>query len=400
MKIAFVTPRYGEEVIGGAEHGARMLAERLAAMPDWTVEALSTCALSSSTWANWYPSGDSDVNGVMVRRFPASGRDAAFDELSTPILSAPHLASPDAERQWIERQGPVSWPLIDAIRASDADLVAFYPYLYHPTVVGIGEVGDRAVLHAAAHDEAPIHLPCFRSVFAGAAGLVFHTEHERRLVERVFPVAHHHQIVMGLGADAQPGEAAAARAQFDLGDRPYLLCLGRVDDGKGTKALAHYFAQYKARNSGPLSLVFAGPVVHQPPQHRDIVVTGAVDEYTKWGLLRGATACVSPSAFESFSIVLIESWNAGVPVLVNGRCSVTREHVQRSGGGLAYENYWEFEVALDTLSGSTRHRSRLAERGAAYVDAHYRWDHVMARYVGFLEGLIARRNAPTRRDAK
>ncbi len=44
MKIAFVTPRYGEEVIGGAEHGARMLAERLAAMPDWTVEALSTCA--------------------------------------------------------------------------------------------------------------------------------------------------------------------------------------------------------------------------------------------------------------------------------------------------------------------------------------------------------------------
>ena len=29
MKLAFVTPRYGLEVIGGAETAARMLAERL-----------------------------------------------------------------------------------------------------------------------------------------------------------------------------------------------------------------------------------------------------------------------------------------------------------------------------------------------------------------------------------
>ena len=30
MKVAYVTPRYGTEVVGGAEHAARMLAERLA----------------------------------------------------------------------------------------------------------------------------------------------------------------------------------------------------------------------------------------------------------------------------------------------------------------------------------------------------------------------------------
>ena len=33
MKLAFVTPRYGLDVIGGAESAARMLAERLAAQP-------------------------------------------------------------------------------------------------------------------------------------------------------------------------------------------------------------------------------------------------------------------------------------------------------------------------------------------------------------------------------
>ena len=37
-----------------------------------------------------------------------------------------------------------------------------------------------------------------------------------------------------------------------------------------------------------LRLVFAGPVVNEPPAHPDIVTPGAVDEAVKWGLLRGA----------------------------------------------------------------------------------------------------------------
>src|SRR4029079_16976112 len=121
-----------------------------------------------------------------------------------------------------------------------------------------------------------------------------------------FAVASKPAVVVGLGVDAGPGNADAARDALSLGDTPYVLCLGRVDDGKGAHLLAELFGRYQSRRSTPLKLVLAGPVVHACSVYPDIVVSGVVDEPTKWGLLRGARALASPSAFESFSIVLME----------------------------------------------------------------------------------------------
>ena len=47
MKLAVVTPRYGRDVVGGAETAARLLATRLAARADWDVEVLTTDALDN-----------------------------------------------------------------------------------------------------------------------------------------------------------------------------------------------------------------------------------------------------------------------------------------------------------------------------------------------------------------
>ena len=117
---------------------------------------------------------------------------------------------------------------------------------------------------------------------------------------------------------------------------------------------------------------------------------GPVDEAVKWGLLRGAFALVSPSAFESFSIVLLEAWSVGTPALVNSRCAVTLDHARRSGGGVAFGNYAELEVELDRLTDSAPLRAALGRAGQAYVDAHYHWDDVLDRYSAFVSGVGAR----------
>jgi glycosyltransferase involved in cell wall biosynthesis len=383
VRIAYVVPRYGTEVLGGAEYGARMLAERLVSFLAWDVEVLTTCALDARTWADEYPEGTVDVNGVRVHRFrSAAGRHPDFDALSGPVLRHPEATSlADAER-WIDLQGPVNPAIVEAVGDSDADLVVFYPYLYHPTVRGVPVAGRRAVMHPAAHDEPPLRLPVFGPVFRGVRGLVYQTYGERDLVERLFSVAHVHHVVMGLGVEEQEGDSAAA-----VPDAPFLLCLGRVDDGKGAGMLARWFAEYKARRPGPLQLVFAGPVVHPPPEHPDIRVLGPVTEEAKWGLLRRALALVNPSYFEAFSIVLMEAWTAGVPVVVNGACLATREHCERSGGGLWFTHYAEFEVVVDRLQADEGLRAGLAERGRGYVDAHFRWPVIIERYRRFLECL-------------
>ena len=71
-------------------------------------------------------------------------------------------------------------------------------------------------------------------------------------------------------------------------------------------------------------------------------------------------ALVSPSANESFSLVLLEAWVAGVPAVVNGRCAVTREHCERSGGGLWFDGYAQFEAVVDRLDDADLRTARPA----------------------------------------
>jgi glycosyltransferase involved in cell wall biosynthesis len=391
MKLAVVTPRYGREVAGGAETAARLLATQLARRTAWQVEALTTTALDSTSWQPHFGPGDDTVDGVSVRRFPVvahRGRD--FDSATARVIARGKRVTAAEELRWIEQQGPVAPDLIDAIRTTDADVVAFHPYLYHPTVAGLPTVAPRALLHPATHDEAVIRLPVFQEVFASSSALAYWSDTERRLTERLFPVASTPALVVGLGVDAADGDDANARAVVGVDERPFLLCLGRVDDGKGVRVLGDSFTVYKERRPGPLKLVFAGPVVHRPVSHPDIVVAGAVDEDVKWGLLRGATALVSPSAFESFSIVLMEAWTVGTPAMVNARCGVTSEHARRSRGALEFAGYAEFEVALDRLMGSADLRARLGQAGREYVDRHYRWSDVTERYGAFLASIAER----------
>lgn len=391
MKLAFVVPRYGAEVTGGAETAARMLAERLVGERGWNVEVLTTCAQDAMTWEDVMPPGTTTEAGVTVHRFRSrAGRDRLFHHYSGPLLTRAAQATMEEAEHWIDLQGPVCPEVVDAAVASDADVVAFYPYLYYPTVRGLPGMGSRGILHAAAHDEAPIRLPVFPPVFEAAAGLVFHTYGERRLVHGLFDVAAHPQIVLGLGIDARRGDPIAARQAAGLGERPYLCCVGRVDDQKGAGALARFFLAYKERHPGPLALVFAGQVVDRPPAHPDLVVTGPVGEDLKWGLLAGSVGLVSPSAMESFSLVIIEAWSAGVPVVVNGQCAATVEHCLRSSGGLWYSGYAEFEVVMSRLLGDAPLHRALAAAGRRYVDANFQWSVVLDRYGAFVDGVRGR----------
>lgn len=395
MRLAYVVPRYGDDVIGGAETAVRRLAERLVAGAGWDVEVLTTCARDDISWASELPPGDSELNGVRVRRFACQGSRAPQEyDLMVRVLGRPHDADPDDAERWIDVQGPTSPELIEAVAASDADVVAFSPYLFHPTVRGVPRVAERAVIHPAAHDEPALRLPVYDRPFRAARAFVYYTHEERRLVERRFSVAHRTGLVLGLGVDeppdgdhADPGELVPA----ELGGRPFLLYVGRVQGAKGTVMLARYFAAYKERHPGPLAMVFAGPA-DRPEEldHPDVVVTGVLEERVKWALLRRAAVLVAPSPFESFSLALMEAWTAGTPVLVNGRCAVTRGHCRRSGGGLWFEGFRAFEAALERLLGDDALREALAGAGRAYVERHYRWPVLVERYRVFVEGIAGR----------
>jgi glycosyltransferase involved in cell wall biosynthesis len=202
----------------------------------------------------------------------------------------------------------------------------------------------------------------------------------------MFPVASHRQLQLGLGVDdpdEMPSDPSAGP------HAPYLVCLGRVDGHKGSRLLASLFVTYKQRHPGPLRLVFAGPVVEAPPDHPEIDVVGPVPEREKWSLLEHAVALVSPSAREAFSLVVVESWSARTPVVVNAACAATVEHCRRSGAGLSFAGFGEFEAVVDLLAGDEAARHQLGARGRAYVDRWFRWPRVVERYARFVETVAA-----------
>ncbi len=387
MKIAFVPPRYGAEVVGGAELAVRKYAEHLAEVPGWQVEVLTTTAFDSTTWADHYPEGDTVEEGVVVRRIRArSGRAPDFDAISARLLADPTQVTSAAAERWFQLQGPWAPDLVDAVVASDADVVAFSPYLYFPTVAGLPRVAGRSLLHAAAHDEAPLHLPALAEVFGGARAFLFYSDAERRLVETTFPVAATPSLTLGLGVDGPPPgvDVELARSVAGVGDRPFLVCVGRVDDGKGTGLLARWFAAYKDQHPGPLALVLVGQVKDRPPEHPDLFLTGRVDDPTKWALLAEAEVFVSPSPNESFGIAPLEAWWAGTPALVNALCMPIRDHVVAADGGLWFERYAEFAGALGRLLGDAELAAGLAANGRRFVEATYAWPAVIDRYTRFL----------------
>jgi len=113
---------------------------------------------------------------------------------------------------------------------------------------------------------------------------------------------------------------------------------------------------------------------------------GVTTEAEKLAAIGKARALVMPSRHESLSMVVLEAWMMGRPVLVNGDCEVLRGQVLRSGGGLYYRRYEEFAAALDLLLDRADLADALGAQGREYFQENYDWPRIMEKY----ERLFAR----------
>jgi glycosyltransferase involved in cell wall biosynthesis len=384
-RLAVVVQRYGHEVAGGAELHARLLAERL--LPWADVCVLTTCALDYTTWANHYPPGESTLDGVRLRRYLVDRpRDWIKAQKATGrLIAAAHTYGDELD--WMREQGPWSSALLDAIQSSypHFDAFIFFTYHYAPTFYGLPLVSDKAILVPTAHDDPFIRLPLFRSLFHLPQAIVYNTDVERKLVNRL--TANHQvpHVVAGVGVNL-PADLSAARfrARHAIHD-PFILYVGRLDASKNVPQLLEYFERYRRDSARPLKLVLAGKPFFDLPPSPDVIPVGFLSEGEKFDAIQAAELIVMPSLYESLSMIVLEAWRAGRPVLVNGRCEVLKDQCRRSNGGLYYLTYDEFAATLSLLLTSPTLRQRLGQNGRHYVAQAYSWDTVLAKYRALLD---------------
>ena len=381
VRIAFVVQRYGEEICGGAEQHCRLVAEHLA--PHVEVHVLTTCALNHLPWDNHYPPGESIVNGVHVHRFAIDQvRDhRAFDRLTYHVFGEAH--SYLDEVAWVEMMGPHSPDLLIHIARcrADYDLFVFMTYQYFPTVFGVPIVPEKALVAPLAHDDRSLYLDVYNPVFHLPRHIIYNTDTERAMVEWRFGNGAVPNTVVGTGIyDPGVRDGVEFRRRHRLaGD--VVAYVGRIEPAKGCQHLFDNFIRYKNERGGDLTLVLVGKAEMPIPRRDDICHVGFVSDDEKFAAMAASTVVILPSETESLSMVNLEAWTVGVPVLANGLCQVLKDNCVKADGGLYYTSYEEFAVCLDILRSEPDLRQALAASGNKYACDNYSWDVVVEKYL-------------------
>ena len=406
MKIAFIVQRYGAEILGGSEYHCRLIAERL--VPKHHVEVLTTCAADYISWKNEYPEGQDRIRGVTVRRFAnARTRDIhAFNRYSEWIFTNKH--SREDEGEWLRQQGPWCPALIEYLDRNHQqyDVLIFFTYLYAPTVLGARIAPHKSILVPTAHDEPAIHLDIYKELFSLPAGVAYNTEVERRFLTTHFSIRAVEEETIGcgvelpaahggrgdepdeedvLGADDSPSfrpHLAQRGTMFRRRHRlhgPFVLYGGRIDAGKGCEELIEYFSTY-VQEGGEASLALMGVKLMPLPEEPFIRFAGRLSDQERLQALEAATVVAVPSPYESLSLLALESFAVGTPILANARSEVLVDHCHKSNAGLYYADRDEFTECLRLLIADAHLREGMGRNGRRYVRQNYRWDVILGKY--------------------
>jgi glycosyltransferase involved in cell wall biosynthesis len=178
--------------------------------------------------------------------------------------------------------------------------------------------------------------------------------------------------------------------------RPYFLFVGRLEKIKGLDDVIPLLRTYEAAD-----LVILGDGEHGPSLRRlaegmpNVRFVGRVSPEETRAYYRHAVALIAPSVgFETFGIVLIESFQAGTPVIAR-RIGAFPEIIAQSSGGALFSTGEELLAAMRRMQDDWGYRDQLAN--AAYRAYIERWSEsaVVPKYLD-----IVRQSAERRRQRR
>ena len=398
MKVAIVVQRYGADINGGAEQHARYVAEHLARHVQ--VEVLTTCAHRDYiSWKNEFPPGREVIHGIPVHRFPVAveRNPVEFAKWSEKVFSEPH--SLRDELAWLDSEGPTSPALIDHIKAHEADydFFIFFSFRYHHSYHGARAVPSKAIVVPTAERDSALGLGIYPPIFRGVRAFMYNSLEERALIQGVSNNQSVPGVVVGIGSEIpERSNGGRFRQKFDMRDR-FAIYVGRIDENKGCVELFEFFEHYSASLVDGMHLVLIGTAHIPIPKHPRIHHLGFLEDQDKYDAMAASELLIMPSYLESLSMVALEAWAMGKPVLANAKCDVLQGQCIRSNAGLYYGNYPEFAETLRAIDTTPSLQAALGRNGRAFFERHYAWPVIEKKYVDMLNQL-SKESAPRKME--
>jgi len=376
VRLVFVVPRYGDEVVGGAESAARDFAERLSVRGHEVVVLTSTSR--TMEWEDSLGAGEETLHGVTVVRLkPVAPRAPGFAHRAARVV-ATGRASKAEEEEFLVAQGPVLDGFGSVLRGSEPERVVVYPLLYWPGIEAVRSFPERIVLHPAAHPEPILELGCYRDALERSRRIVFQSRAEETLVRRIARIGAARTIRAPLGV-----EVTSARSDAISGA---VVAVGRVGRDKGSMFLNELWRQARPG----IGLRFVGPVVEPLDPAPGVELRGVVASRVRDEEVARAVAVMVMSRYESFSLAAAEAMAVGVPVIANGHNPALAELVATSGAGIVCHRAEEVLAAVSLLASDPALREELGERGRRFARRELEWDRILDGYEDFIGGVERR----------
>lgn len=391
-KVAFVVPWYSQGMTGGAEFAYKNIAIRLKekGVP---VEILTTCVKEfTSDWnKNYFNEGTEEVEGMTIRRFEVKHRDTRmFDSINYKLIN--NMFTTNEEQQIFMDEMINSPKLYEYIKynSDDYQCYIYIPYMFGTTYYGIKACPEKSILIPCLHDESYAYMDPIKELFQMTKGIIYLSQAESELAESIYNIKDKYKQVIGVGIeDVAQYDGGQFKMKYNL-TNPFILYAGRKDAGKKVDLLLEYFRRFIKSNSNvdlELVLIGGGDIdISKDITHR-VHDLGYLPMEDKYNAYKAATLFCNPSQFESFSIVIMESWYAGTPVMVNGKCEVTKQFCINSNGGFYFNNYFEFEEIIKTILNNEDIRDIVGKQGKKFAKDNFLWETVINKYIYFINNI-------------
>jgi len=391
-KITAVVPRFSTKILGGAEKHAY---DVLKAFPaNCKITLLTSTAIDYVSWKNYFKPGNEIYERFTIERFQnlRVRNIKKFNELSEYIYKKFPDQTSDDEKNWLEAQGPYCPNLlkrIDEIK-DETDLFIFFSYLYYPILNGIKLVPSKSILVPMFHDEPPIYLSQYKHIYNDSLFYAFNTPEERNLFEKVFHFKPTKQAIIGTYIkEIEVNKPIPKNTKLSENSKPkILLTIGRMDLGKGIYELVQNFQNWISTSNENCELHLIGA---NPPKlvskfaSKNIRFLGSLSDIDKFKAIANADLLINPSSVESFSIVIMEAWSQGIPILVNAKSEVLVGHCKRSNGGLWYSDEESFTNTLNYMIRNKKLLEKLGLNGKKYINSNFTQEIIQDKWQKLLE---------------
>ena len=384
MRVVVASPYLAPAwAFGGPPRLLRSLCRELAALPEWTVSAITSTALDRHADL---PAGSDLSDGTPTLRVPRVRAGWPTSYFRMPALG-PALRRALAVCDCALLHG--IWTDVDRVGRRECER-AGVPYLVYTH----GVFTPWALAHHGARKKIYFAL-AERGVLAGAAGIVTSNELEegelrvRGISTPVRRIPGGIDPPMELRVDATP----ALRSR--IAERPFVLCMGRLDPQKGLDVLIDAFAASLASEGYALVLAGAdfvgdGARLEARAASRGIadrvIFPGLVDGDDREWLLQRAALYAQISRSEGTSVAVLEALARGLPTIL----SVGAAFPELDGSSAAVVVPLDQDAIAEGLRAAARGPLGAGTNaaGAALARERFSWPAIARRTADYIEECV------------